>query len=177
MMRLLAVQSDVPRVIFIGDLCFDPTSGELRRGTSVRRLEPQPAALLTLLASRPGELVTYAEIVRHIWPEGTHVDFQDGVHYAVRHLRAALGDRARDPRFVETVPRRGYRLRADAVTRPVAPDVNATVARARAPLRRRALVAGALVLLLAAVVIIERRPNDHHARAVALLSALHDLAY
>ena len=163
----------MPLISFVDGVTFDPASGELRRRGHRSRLEPQPAALLALLAARAGTLVTHAEIARHLWPDGIHVDFQAGVHYAVRQIRAALGDRAEAPRFVETMPRRGYRLRADAL---------AAVASVPAPThrpRRRRVVAVAVVAaaLAAAVVVVEQRPNDHHARAVAVLAALHDLVY
>ena len=100
---------------FIGGLEFDVASGELRRDGTVTRLEPQPAAVLALLAGRAGDVVTHDEIRRGIWGDETHVNFQDSVHYCVRQVRAALGDRAQDPRFIDTIPRRGYRFRADAM--------------------------------------------------------------
>ena len=99
---------------FIAGCEFDVASGELRRGGTITRLEPQPASVLALLAGRAGDVVTHEEIRRGIWGDDTHVNFQDSMHYCVRQIRAALGDRARDPRFIETIPRRGYRLRADA---------------------------------------------------------------
>jgi DNA-binding response OmpR family regulator len=67
----------VPRLVFTDGLTFDPAGGEVCRGGEVHRLEPQPAALLALLASRPGELVTHDEIVRHLWPSGTHVAYRE----------------------------------------------------------------------------------------------------
>jgi len=165
----------VPLIAFIDGVSFDPASGEVRRRGHVARLEPQPAALLALLVARAGALVTHSEIARHLWPDGTHVDFQAGVHYAVREIRAALGDQAEAPRFVETMPRRGYRLRADALCQ--LPPVPAPGAPPR-PRRAVALaVAVAAAALIAAGVVVERRPNDHHARAVAVLDALHDLVY
>ena len=165
----------MPLICFVDGVTFDPASGELRRGGEVSRLEPQPAALLALLVARAGTLVSHAEIAGHLWPDGTHVDFQAGVHYAVRRIRAALGDQAGAPRFVETMPRRGYRLRVEALAgAPLAPPMAAaTHSRARravavSPDRRGARRGGR-----------GRRtpPNDHHARAVALLTAVHDLVY
>lgn len=163
----------MPLISFIDGVTFDPASGELRRRGQVWRLEPQPAALLALLVARAGTLVTHTEIARHLWPAGTHVDFQAGVHYAVRQIRAALGDQAEAPRFVETMPRRGYRLRSDALW-----DVAPVPAPVHRPRRGRAVaLAVVAAALVAAVVIVERRPNDHHARAVAVVTALHDLVY
>ena len=176
-----AVQRRVPLISFRDGLSFDPATGDVRRGGHVCRLEPQPAALLALLASRPGTLVGHDEIARHLWPAGTHVAFRDGVHYAVRQIRLACGDTARPPRLIETMPRRGYRLRAGALAAPLgAPPSMPSDGRAASPSsswRRRAWLAGAAAALAAAIVVVERRPNDHHARAVAVLSALHDWIY
>jgi DNA-binding winged helix-turn-helix (wHTH) protein/TolB-like protein len=90
---------------------FDPVSGDLRSdaGDSVR-LEPQPAKVLALLAERAGQLVTREELQREVWPDGTFVDFERGLNYCIAKIRAALGDSAAEPRFVETLPRRGYRF-------------------------------------------------------------------
>jgi DNA-binding winged helix-turn-helix (wHTH) protein len=162
----------VPPIHFADGQSFHPESGEVRRGDRLHRLEPQPAALLALLVGHAGAVVTHAEIARHLWPDGTHVDFQAGVHYAVRQVRAALDEGPRG-RMVETLPRRGYRLRADAL-------VNAVPAAPRhgSPGRRRlGLAVVAAVLVATVVVVVEQRPNDHHARMVALLTTLHDLVY
>ena len=166
----------MPLISSTGWPTFDPASGEVCRHGVVHRLEPQPAALLALLASRPGTLVTHTEIARHLWPEGTHVDFQAGVHYAVRQVRLALGDRVADGRLVETLPRRGYRLRADALAEPPpavgGPSTSGADTGSR--WRRIGLAIGA-VAVVTAVAVVEQRPNDHHARVVALLSTVHDL--
>lgn len=92
---------------------FHPASGELRAGGEVvARLEPQPAKVLSLLAGRAGELVTREELQREVWPDGTFVDFERGLNYCVAKIRAALGDSAAEPKFVATLPRRGYRFLA-----------------------------------------------------------------
>ena len=91
---------------------FDAGSGELRRvdGTgAVERLAPQPARLLELLAERQGAVVTREEIRERIWPD-THVDFDTSLHFCVRQVRTALGDSGAEPRYLQNVPRRGYRL-------------------------------------------------------------------
>ena len=90
---------------------FDATSGELRRGDAPPiRLQPQPAQLFALLLRRAGQVVTRDEIVRTVWPD-TKVEFDQVVNYSIRHVRAALGDTAADGRYIETLPRRGYRFR------------------------------------------------------------------
>jgi hypothetical protein len=168
----------VPLISFTGRATFDSASGEVCRDGVVHRLEPQPAALLALLASRPGTLVTHTEIARRLWPEGTHVDFQAGVHYAVRQVRLALGDRVAAGGLVETLPRRGYRLRADALAGPppavCGPSTSGADTGSR--WRRIGLAIGAAAVVTA-VAVVEQRPNDHHARVVALLSAVHNLVY
>jgi DNA-binding winged helix-turn-helix (wHTH) protein len=164
----------VPPIHFVDGQTFHPDSGEVRSDDRVCRLEPQPSALLALLAERAGTVVTHPEIVRHLWPDGSHVDFQAGVHYAVRQVRAALAE-GRRGRLVETLPRRGYRLRADAL-RPAAAVAAAARPRPASRWRRRVVLAIAAAAVVATIVV-EQRPNDHHSRMVALLTTLHDLVY
>src|SRR5579862_3669725 len=90
----------------------DPTLGELRRQGVRIKLNAQPFQVLSLLLDRPGELLTREEISRELWPDGTFVDYEHGVNSAVNRIREALGDRAANPRFVETLARRGYRFLA-----------------------------------------------------------------
>ncbi len=88
----------------------DSTTGELRRNGARVKLHSQPFQVLTLLLERPGEMLTREEICLELWPEGTFVDYEHGVNSAVNRLREALGDKASNPRFVETLARRGYRF-------------------------------------------------------------------
>lgn len=102
----------MPRV---SRLRFDPfeldlRTGELRKGGALVKLQPQPFKVLAFLASRPGQLVTREEIQKQVWTDDTFVDFDQGLNYCVRQIRAALSDDAEVPGFVETVPRRGYRF-------------------------------------------------------------------
>src|SRR5260221_14611613 len=76
------------------------------------RLQDQPFQVLVLLLERPGEIVTREEIRQKLWPADTYVAFDDGLNTAIKKLRLALGDSADNPRFIETVPRRGYRFLA-----------------------------------------------------------------
>ncbi len=88
----------------------DAATGELcRQGLRVK-LNTQPFQLLLMLLERPGQLVTREEIQRELWPDGTFVDFEHGVNSAVNRIREALGDTAANPRFLETLARRGYRF-------------------------------------------------------------------
>jgi cholera toxin transcriptional activator len=74
------------------------------------KLNAQPFQVLVMLLERPGELLTREEISRELWPDGTFVDYEHGVNSAVNRIREALGDTAGNPRFVETLARRGYRF-------------------------------------------------------------------
>jgi TolB-like protein/DNA-binding winged helix-turn-helix (wHTH) protein/Tfp pilus assembly protein PilF len=87
-------------------------TGELRQDGVAIRLQPQPTLILALLASRPGSLVTREEIQQRIWGSETFVDFDTGLNSAIRQIRHALQDNTGAPRFIETVPRRGYRFLA-----------------------------------------------------------------
>jgi len=88
----------------------DSAAGELRRNGIRVKLHAQPFQLLLMLLERPGEIITRDDICRDLWPEGTFVDYDHGVNSAVNRLREALGDKASNPRFVETLARRGYRF-------------------------------------------------------------------
>jgi DNA-binding winged helix-turn-helix (wHTH) protein len=85
-------------------------TGELRKQGVRIKLNAQPFQVLLMLLARPGQLLTREEISRELWPEGTFVDSEHGVNSAVNRIREALGDTANNPRFVETLARRGYRF-------------------------------------------------------------------
>src|SRR6266480_8102139 len=85
-------------------------SGELRSGGRKVKLQTQPSQILRILIERPGEIVTREELRQKIWPSDTFVDFDHGINNAIKRLREALSDTAETPRFVETLPRRGYRF-------------------------------------------------------------------
>jgi len=97
----------------IGDFVYEPATGEVRPaapgGAGGMRLPPQPARLLEILIEKDGELATREEIRAALWPD-THVDFDQGLHFCVRQIRSAFGDSASEPAYVETLPKRGYRL-------------------------------------------------------------------
>jgi len=89
---------------------IDLNAGELRKHGIKIKLCNQPFQVLTILLERPGEVVTREELKSRLWPSETSVDFDLGLNSAVKKLRDALGDSAEMPRYVETVPRRGYRF-------------------------------------------------------------------
>jgi TolB-like protein/lipoprotein NlpI len=91
---------------------LDLASGELCKGGAPVRLQPQPLKVLTLLARRAGQLVMRDEIQKEVWTDHTFVDFDQGLNYCIRQIRTALSDNAESPRYIETVPRRGYRFLA-----------------------------------------------------------------
>ena len=93
-----------------GPYLVDLTAGEVRKNGSRIRLQEKPLRVLALLAERQGQLVTREELKKHLWPEDTFVDFETGLNTAVSKLRDALSDSAETPRYIETIPRRGYRF-------------------------------------------------------------------
>src|SRR5580692_3040447 len=90
----------------------DSSTGELRRKGVRVKLHAQPCQVLFMLLERPGEMLTRQEICQELWPDGTFVDYEHGVNSAVNRLREALGDQANNPKFIETLARRGYRFLA-----------------------------------------------------------------
>jgi len=107
--------------IAFGPFEVDLAAGELtKRGIRVR-LQEQPFRILQTLIENPGEIVTREELQKRIWPLDTFVDFDHGINNAIKRLREALGDSAENPRYIETIPRRGYRFIA---------KLNGTVAQA-----------------------------------------------
>src|SRR5436305_3265015 len=92
----------------------DLQAGELRRQGFKVKLQEQPFQVLVMLLDRPGEVVTREELQKRLWPADTFVDFERGLNRAINKIREALADDADSPRFVETLPRRGYRFLAPA---------------------------------------------------------------
>jgi cholera toxin transcriptional activator len=100
----------VKRGFRFGRWTLDVCSGELGKDGVWLRLQNQPFELLLTLLRQPGEVVLRQQLERQLWPDGTFVDFEHGLNAAVKRLREAIGDSATHPRFVETLPRRGYRF-------------------------------------------------------------------
>jgi len=107
----LACMGIVPshRVRF-GSFEIDEIAGELRKDGVKIRLQEQPLQILQILLERPGEVVTREDLRKRVWRSDTFVDFDHGINNAIKRLREALGDTAETPRYVETLPRRGYRF-------------------------------------------------------------------
>src|SRR4051794_40588456 len=106
-----------------GVFTFDDRTLMLLRSDRPVPIEPQPARALALLLQRAGAIVTRDDLRAHLWDADTHVAFDRGLAYCIGELRAALGDSAENPRFVQTLPRRGFTFIAP-VTRSDAADAN-----------------------------------------------------
>ena len=106
-----------------GVFTFDEATLELRKAGRAIALEPQPARALALLLARAGDVVTREELAAHVWGEGTHVDFNRGLAYCLSQVRAALGDSGESPRFVQTLPKRGFRFVAPLVAKTEVPGL------------------------------------------------------
>lgn len=135
------------KIIRFGVYELDAEAAILRKNGIRVRLQDQPFQILSVLLEKAGEIVTREELRSRLWPEGTFVDFDHSLNASVNKLRDALGDAASNPRFIETVPRRGYRFIAP-VERVAAPSP-APPAPSNRP--RRALIAGAASLSVVAV--------------------------
>jgi len=112
-------------IVRFGEFELDRDAKELRRNGSKIRLQDQPLQILQILLEQPGKLVPREELQRRIWPSDTFVDFDHGINNAIKRLREALGDTAESPRYIETLPRRGYRFLNGVVT--ASPEVSIAV--------------------------------------------------
>ena len=104
------MQNAVPLRVQLGSFELDVKAGELRKNGLKVRLQEQPFRILQMLIERSGQVVTLDEIKKKLWPNDTVVEFDHSIHTAIKKLRQALDDSADNPRYVETVARRGYRL-------------------------------------------------------------------
>jgi TolB-like protein/DNA-binding winged helix-turn-helix (wHTH) protein/tetratricopeptide (TPR) repeat protein len=154
----------------------DFESGEISKGGDTHRLQDQPLQILEELVKRPGELVTREHLISRLWPTGV-VEFDTGLNSAVRKLRIALGDDAETPRYIETLPRKGYRFvarldtAAQAAAIPVlptqyiptpyetGPGIGRRASDRRAPVRRLALGFGSLVVAAILAIIAWQMPG------------------
>ena len=147
----MAGSSINPSVVRFGVYELDLRAGELRKSGLKIKLQDQPLQILAMLLERPGEIVTREELQKRLWPQDTFVDFDLSLNSAVKKLRQALGDDSENPRFVETLYRRGYRFigsvnggRVTEETTPV-PEPNVVEQPAR-PVTRRGLRALAWII-------------------------------
>jgi len=108
------------KVLRFGLFELDLETHELRKAGVVLRIQPQPLKVLSILAHSAGRVVTREELRRELWGAETFVDFEQGLNYCIRQIRAVLGDEAQSPHYIETIPRRGYRFVATVEAEPVA---------------------------------------------------------
>src|SRR6266851_2421540 len=147
----MPLEKQSPAILRFGVFEVDAHAGELRKQGVKIKLQEQPFRVLTVLLQRPGEVVTRDELRNQNWPPDTFVDFENSLNTAINKLRDALGDSADNPRFIETLPRRGYRFVApvtgvDGTTR----DAAGVTAPSR-PTSRKMVVAVSVVVLAAGI--------------------------
>ena len=144
---------DQPQRIRFGLYEFNPATNELRREGNPVRLAAQPAQVLGVLLSHAGEVVTRETLRQAVWGNDTFVDFDSGLNFCITQIRSALGDSADSPRFVKTVPKRGYQFIAPTG----APAGPLPVPGRRREIRR--LIAPALLVgLMAAIALLYSHP-------------------
>src|SRR2546425_352111 len=164
------MRSERAEILRFGVFEVDVRAGELRKQGARIKLQEQPFHVLTVLLQRPGEVVTREELRSQNWPADTFVDFENSLNTAINKLRDALGDSADNPRFIETLPRRGYRFIAPVISdqqeKSPVPAEESKVGDeqpGKNPRTRRWLVLAAvavLALLTLAYVTIRRRAKD-----------------
>jgi DNA-binding winged helix-turn-helix (wHTH) protein/Flp pilus assembly protein TadD len=174
----MANTAEPTHTVRFADFVLDLRTAELRTNGHHVVLQEKPFQILSALLERPGEMVSREELSKRLWPAGTFVDFNLGLNKAVNRLREALDDSAEQPRFIETLPKRGYRFIARAESHPVSEVaaeedaasgslVNTAVATAAGPatpdrtFRKLALTAFVLLILTSATYVARRhsRPS------------------
>jgi TolB-like protein/DNA-binding winged helix-turn-helix (wHTH) protein len=169
----MANSTESNHIVRFGEFVIDLRTGELRSNGHHIILQEKPFQILTALLERPGEMVTREELIKRLWPAGTFVDFDLGLNKAVNRLREALEDSAEQPRFIETFPKRGYRLVAEVIRNGAGPakvsptspaQQSKNVALAVGVLRWRSAVAAGL---LAIIVMVSYFAWRRHSRAPA----------
>jgi TolB-like protein/DNA-binding winged helix-turn-helix (wHTH) protein/Tfp pilus assembly protein PilF len=149
----MAGDADQSRTVRFGAFEVDLRTGELRKNGLKIKLQDQPFRVLIILLRHAGDVVTREELRRELWPNDTFVDFDHGLNAAVRRLRDALDDSAENPRFIETLPRHGYRFITTTVRNPIQPETPAS------PLRRWSVPVLAALFLIAWALFVWGRDN------------------
>jgi DNA-binding winged helix-turn-helix (wHTH) protein/TolB-like protein len=145
---------------------FDSDDGELRKNGRAVALEPQPAKALALLLARGGDVVSREELRDAVWGTDTHVDFDRGLAYCISQVRTALGDSGDNPRFVQTIPRRGFKFIAPIATdAPQAPGSRPHVQTSRPAFW---LAAAALAFAVGIAVMVAAQRSDSRRAVIAV---------
>jgi DNA-binding winged helix-turn-helix (wHTH) protein len=168
-----------PRFRF-GDFELDTRAGELRKRGVRLRLQGQPLQVLAALLNGAGDLVTHEELRRQIWTADTFVDFDHSLHNAIARLREVIGDSAEMPRYIETLPRRGYRFIAPVETvevvspiRAVQPEhPSATSAKSKRSPSRAMLAGGILAIFVIGTSFWLTRTTPRHTVAAPHLDSI-----
>ncbi len=132
----MVTRADHSSTFTFGDFQLDCRARELRKRGQKLRVQQQPIQILARLVAAAGDVVTREELRGAVWAPDTHVDFERGINKAINRLRQVLGEVPQRPRFIETVPRRGYRFVADVTRtapamRAISPEVRETLLKAR----------------------------------------------
>jgi DNA-binding winged helix-turn-helix (wHTH) protein/TolB-like protein len=139
---------DSSAVFCFGEFELDPDSGQLRRAGARVALQEQPLQLLSVLLQDAGKLVRREELRQRLWPENTYVEFDHALNTAVKKIRIALGDCADSPRYVETIPKRGYRFIAPVSLREGGEASTFPNQGSSAPVSKKIALSGVLTALL-----------------------------
>ena len=171
-MEVVANRDRTARIFKFGVFELRPETGELWKHGIRVKLQTKPLQILEALLSAPGEVITREELFKRLWPDGTFVDFESGLNTATNRLRTALGDSADTPRYIETLPRLGYRFICPVTEnlQPAPPALTVTIMESRAAVEpatvepapapaqpnrmRRAYEAALALLLLVAVILV-----------------------
>ncbi len=163
----MGVENRTRRIRF-GTFEVDPATGELRRSGVRIRLQEQPFKVLLILVERPGELITRTELKQRLWSDSEFGDFDQGINVAIKKIRNALGDESANPRFIETLSRRGYRFIAPVATDDPGTTTSASVPepsplKTPSPSTRnwKAIAIILAVALVASLSLIWRRPHEY----------------
>ena len=124
--NIVAISQPLSPTIRFGSFQLDVAASELRKHGTLIKLQPQPLRVLLLLTQRAGQVVTREEIQRCLWSDSTFVDFERGINFSINQIRGALADNADRPRYIETLPRRGYRFIAEVAHEDLVKEVPTT---------------------------------------------------
>jgi len=168
------------RLLRFDNFELDVRAAELRKGGVKLRLQGQPIQVLAALLNSAGELVTREELRTQVWPAETFVDFDHSLHNAVARIREVLGDSAGTPRYIETLPRRGYRfirtvervgVEEPLPSAPTEPAPETPVAPARSK-SRTILIAALLMIVVIAALLVLVSNLSHRAAATPSVSSI-----